>query len=334
MFSLRNKELQRLLFVATATIILFSIIGFSIGKNLGILLLLQGLLLSTYFFSFSIYRYSQIKKLSKYLSRIRQGESSLDLRDNKEGELSILKNEIYKVTVMLSEYNERLKEDKILLAEHMANISHQLKTPLTSMMVMVDLLKDENLPLDKRKQFTAKIYSQLERIEWLVTSLLTISKLDAGVLKMKAEKVKGEDLIQASIEPLLIPLEIKDITFHLEGGHNYLYCDRHWTREAILNILKNCIEHTKPGGRLEITISDNPLYSGLKIRDTGVGIAKEDLPHIFTRFYRGKNSSNDSVGIGLSMSYSIIQNQGGDITVNSLVGKGSVFYIKLYKSVI
>lgn len=334
MFSLKNKELQRLLVLIIITILIFSFIGLSMGEEAGILLLSQGILLCIYFLFFSMNRYGQIKRLSTYLRRIRQGEHSLDIRDNKEGELSILKNEIYKVTIMLSEYNEKLKEDKLQLADHMANISHQLKTPLTSMMVMIDLLKDENLPLEKRKQFTSKIYSQLERIEWLVTSLLTISKLDAGVLEMKPAKVRAEDLIQSAIEPLLISLEIKEIAFQVSESNNIIYCDFHWTREALLNIFKNCMEHTKPGGRLEIMVSDNPLYSEIKIKDTGAGISKKDLPHIFTRFYRGENSSKDSVGIGLSLSKSIILSQGGDITLESEIGKGSTFYVRLYKSVI
>jgi signal transduction histidine kinase len=334
MLSLRNKELRNILILSITSVLIFTLLGLWISVEVALLLVLQGILLIFLFFSFTLYRYRNIKKLSTYLRRIHQGEHSLDIRDNVEGELSILKNEIYKVTSMLSEYNEKLKKDKILLADHMADISHQLKTPLTSMLVTVDLLKDRNLPKDKYDQFVSNIYSQLERIKWLVTSLLTISKLDAGVLEMKPVKTKAHDLIRSAIEPLLIPLEIKDISYHIKGGDNYLYCDLHWTREAIINILKNCMEHTPSGGQLFIEINNNPLYSEIIIKDTGIGISKADLPHIFTRFYRGKNSSKDSVGIGLSMSKSIIRGQGGDITVDSREGKGSIFNIKLYKSVI
>ncbi len=331
---LRNKEIRLIVLLAVIIILMFSTIGFLESFQMALILLLEGILLLILFLLFTFYRYKQIQRLSTYLKRIRQGESSLDIRDNKEGELSILKNEIYKVTNMLSEYNEKLRDDKDLLADHIADISHQLKTPLTSMMVMTDLLQDENLPAEKRKQFTSKISSQLKRIEWLVSSLLTISKLDTGVIEMKKENVNARDLIESSLEPLLIPLELREITYKIKGKENIIYCDKHWTVEAMVNILKNCMEHTSSGGYLEITSSDNPLYSEIKIRDTGAGIAKEDLPHIFTRFYRGKNSSKDSVGIGLSMSKSIIKNQGGDITVESEANKGSMFYIKLYKSVV
>lgn len=330
----KNKELRRIMILAVITILVFSLIGLTIGNNVAYLLLFQGILFTVFFLLFTLYRYYQIQKLSTYLRRIRQGEHSLDIRDNEEGELSILKNEIYKVTSMLYEYNEKLKGDKALLADYMADISHQLKTPLTSLMVMTDLLQDENLPAEKRQQFNSQISSQLKRIEWLVSSLLTISKLDAGVIEMQPENVGAANLINSSIEPLLIPLEIREISYQVSGEEHVIYCDKHWTREAILNILKNCMEHTGAGGRLEIIVSDNPLYSEIKISDTGVGIEKADLPHIFTRFYRGKNSSNNSVGIGLSMSRSIIRNQGGDITAESAIGKGSRFFIKLYKSVV
>ena len=222
MLSLRNKELRNILILSITSVLIFTLLGLWISVEVALLLVLQGILLIFLFFLFTLYRYRNIKKLSTYLRRIRQGEHSLDIRDNVEGELSILKNEIYKVTSMLSEYNEKLKKDKILLADHMADISHQLKTPLTSMLVTVDLLKDRNLPKDKYDQFVSNIYSQLERIKWLVTSLLTISKLDAGVLEMKPVKTKAYDLIRSAIEPLLIPLEIKDISYHIKGGDNYL----------------------------------------------------------------------------------------------------------------
>ncbi|NMB42688.1 MAG: HAMP domain-containing histidine kinase [Clostridiales bacterium] len=334
MISLRNKELRRVIIFSIIIVLGFTLISLIFDQKFVFLLFLQGICLLIIFLSFSLARYRQIKKLSTYLARVRQGEPSLDIRDNQEGELSILKNEIYKVTSMLSEYNERLIKDKAQLADHMADISHQLKTPLTSMMVMTDLLRDDDLPAEKRKEFVTKISSQLERIEWLVTSLLTISKLDAGVIEMKLKDVVSKDLIEASLEPLLITLELRDISYSLIGGENIIHCDKHWTREAIINILKNCIEHTSLGGKLSIVVNDNPLYSEIIIRDTGSGIHKDDLAYIFTRFYRGKNSSKDSVGIGLSMSKSIIQSQGGDISVESQVGKGSTFRIKLYKTVV
>jgi signal transduction histidine kinase len=268
------------------------------------------------------------------LRRICAGEHSLDIRDNVEGELSILKNEIYKVTLMLSEYNKQLQHEKLRLSEHMADISHQLKTPLTSMMVLADLLGNRGLPPEKRHEFTVRISSQLKRIEWLVSSLLKMARLDAGVIKMKREEVNVRTLIENALKTLLIPMEIKEITCSVTGEDKVLICDLQWTTEAIINILKNCIEHTQKHDKIEITAEDNPIYFEIRISDNGPGIAKEDLPHIFTRFYKGKNASPDSVGIGLAMAKSIIKEQNGDITVKSREGSGTTFFIRLYKAAI
>lgn len=330
----RNKEIKRFAVVISVLTIVLVIVGFSNSSEAGILVLITAFLLCLAFFTFTAYRYRQIRKLSDYLRRICAGEHSLDIRDNVEGELSILKNEIYKVTLMLSEYNKRLQREKLRLSEHMADISHQLKTPLTSMMVMVDLLGNEDLPPEKRREFTARVSSQLKRIEWLVSSLLKMARLDAGVVKMKRERVTFRALIENALKPFLIPMEVKDITCTVRGEDEVLTCDLQWTTEAIINILKNCIEHAPENGKIEIAAQDNPLYFEIRISDNGPGISKEDLPHIFTRFYRGKNASPDSVGIGLAMARSIIKEQNGDITVESREGRGTTFSIRLYKAVI
>jgi len=330
----RNREIKRFtasLFTVSA---ILAITGFSISIEAGILVLITAFLLCLTFFAFTVYRYRQIRRLSDYLRRICAGEHSLDIRDNVEGELSILKNEIYKVTLMLSEYNKKLQSEKLRLSEHMADISHQLKTPLTSMMVMVDLLGDEDLPPEKRREFVARLSSQLKRIEWLVSSLLKMARLDAGVVKMKRERVKMHTLIENALRPLLIPMEVKDIAYTVTGEDEMLTCDVQWTTEAIINILKNCVEHVPEHGRIGIAARDNPLYFEIRISDNGPGISKEDLPHIFTRFYRGKNASPDSVGIGLAMARSIIKEQNGDVTVESREGRGTTFFIRLYKAVV
>ncbi|AUS97026.1 two-component sensor histidine kinase [Clostridium thermosuccinogenes] len=330
----RNGEIRILLVSVSIISAILIAGGFVAGVITGFFVLLSVFLLCLVFFLFTAWRYRHIAKLSQYLRRISAGEYSLDIRDNREGELSILKSEIYKVTLMLSQYNEQLKKEKLLLSSQMADISHQLKTPLTSMMVMADLLRDEKLPEEKRREFTSHIHAQLERIEWLVSSLLKMSKLDAGVLEMNPREISARTLIEKALSPLLISMEIKDISYSITGEDRVIKCDLQWTAEALINILKNCIEHTPEGGRIDISIQDNPLYSEIKIADNGPGISKEDLPHIFTRFYRGKNASPDSVGIGLAMSLSIIRNQQGDITVESKPGQGSTFFIRLYKSVI
>ncbi|HIW73010.1 MAG TPA: HAMP domain-containing histidine kinase [Firmicutes bacterium] len=286
-------------------------------------------------FLFQYWKYRQIGRLADYLTRINAGEYDLDVRDNAEGELSILKNEIYKTTTRLAEYNETLRREKVRLADAMSDISHQLKTPLTSMMVMADLLRDDSLPAGKREEFTARLLAQLERIQWLVSSLLKLSKLDVGTAGMKQETVRLKETVEKAAAPLRIPMELKEQRLVLEGPEEAVFQgDLSWTAEALLNVMKNCMEHTPPGGEVRVEWSDNPLYAQIRISDNGEGIDKADLPHIFTRFYRGKNASGDSVGIGLAMAKSILSQQHGEITVSSERGKGTAFRIRMYKTVI
>ncbi len=331
---LRHREVQVFLLVLLSLSLFFIVAGFLISTPTGILVTAVTVTFGLAFLVFTTHRYRQIRRLSEYLRRISTGEHDLDIRDNTEGELSILKSEIYKVTLMLSEYNQRLLHEKLLLSDQMADISHQLKTPLTSMLMMLDLLRDEQLPAAKRREFTAHVRTQLERIEWLVSALLKMSKLDAGVVEMKLAPVPAKILLNNALRPLLIPMEVKEISFSVREQGELINCDLPWTTEALINILKNCMEHTPLGGSIAILVQDNPLYSEVKIADNGAGIEKQDLPHIFTRFYRGRNANKDSIGIGLAMSRSIIRSQHGDISVESKPGQGSTFYIRFYKSVV
>lgn len=284
---------------------------------------------------FTQWRYREIEKLSGYLQKISSGDFQLDVRDNYEGELSILKSQIYKVTKMLSEQGTLLQEDKAKLTNAISDISHQLKTPLTSMMVMADLLRDKNLDDQKRSEFTRNLQVQLERMEWLVSSLLKLSKIDAGTIMFKKEKVMVRELVQNAVEPLLVPMDIKMQSLNIQGDDKATFFgDYNWTTEALINIIKNCVEHTAEEGEISIHFSENALFTEITIADSGKGISKEDLPYIFKRFYKGKNASDDSVGIGLAMAHSIITSQKGDIEVQSQPGIGTKFHIKFYKQVI
>jgi signal transduction histidine kinase len=309
-------------------------VSFVYDPTAGILMLITSTLLIIMSFFFTHKRYRDIKKLSGYLRRIYGGEYSLDIRDNTEGELSILKNEIYKVTLILSKQAELLEAEKEQLAGSLSDISHQLKTPLTSMMVMADLLSRSDLKPEKRSEFTKNLEQQLERMEWLLTSLLKLSKIDAGTVEFKKDDIKVGRLIQQALKPLLIPLELKSIELRVKGDEEATFTgDFNWITEAIINVMKNCIEHTGSGGTLLIHYKENPLYTEIAISDNGSGIDKEDLPYIFKRFYKGKNANEDSVGIGLAMANSIITSQNGDIAVSSKINEGTRFVIKFYKQV-
>lgn len=276
---------------------------------------------------------SSISNISKYINRLLNKDYALDIIDNDEGSLSALKNDIYKITVMLKEQNEVLKQDKMQLANNLADISHQLKTPLTSMLIMSDLLQKEDLSKADRKKFLEVIRSQLKRIEWLVSSLLKMAKLDAKTVEFKKEKIYADDLILKAVEPVNMLIKDKNQQFILCGDNPILEIDINWTSEALLNILKNCCEHTPIGGQLKAEIFDSVMYTEIVISDNGEGISSKDLPFIFERFYRASKSSDDSVGIGLAMSYSILTSQEASVHVRSRLNVGTAFSIRFYKQV-
>ncbi len=333
---LRNREFQ--IYLGASMLVALLGAGMAViffPPVAGLVVLAVAAVMAGFFIVFTKWRYREIEKLSGYLRRISSGEYSLDVRDMREGELSILKNEIYKVTRMLSEHRSLLQQEKVNLTNAISDISHQLKTPLTSMTVMADLLEDANLDEKKRAEFTGNIQTQLERLDWLVSSLLKLSKIDAGTVKFKKDKVSVRRLIDKAAEPFLIPMDIKAQTLKISGDESASFIgDLNWTTEAVVNILKNCIEHTGEGGEISIRFSENALFTEIIISDNGKGIAKEDLPYIFKRFYKGKNAGEDSVGIGLAMAHSIISGQKGDISVVSKEGEGTSFRIKFYKQVI
>ncbi|MCL1807079.1 MAG: HAMP domain-containing histidine kinase [Oscillospiraceae bacterium] len=273
-------------------------------------------------------RNKKIAELSLYLQRITNGDRSFDIRTNKEGELSILKNEIYKVTHALTEQAEALQKDKLELASALSDISHQLKTPLTALGVMADLLEDDALPADKRKEFIENLHAGLSRMEWLVLTLLKLARLDADAAALKQENIALADLIGKALSPLLIPIEVKELTVTVKGEKLITACDMDWTAEALGNILKNAIDNTPQGGTIAIAYGENPLYTYITVRDGGPGIDKEDMPHLFKRFYRGKNANPDSVGIGLALSLAVMRKQNGDIEAEN--DNGAVFTLKFY----
>ena len=278
-------------------------------------------------------RYRDIQALNDYLSQVLSGNYDLAIASNEEGELSILKNNIYKTTVLLKGQNEQLRTDKIYLAEALADISHQLKTPLTSMMVMNDLLEGE-IEDAKHKQFIDIQKQQLDKMNWLIQNLLKLSKLDAGTVEVRNDTISVETVIEDSLRPFLIQMELKEIRLEKHVGEMTFRGDRNWTSEALQNIIKNCLEHMQPGGELCIAANETTLYTAIIIKDDGCGIEEIDLPHIFERFYHGKDASTESVGIGLALAKSIIEKQRGKILVTSTVGVGTTFEIRFYKAIV
>lgn len=275
----------------------------------------------------------KIKEITKMISKINNRQFDIDINDFNEGELSILKNEISKTTIMLRQVADNSVKDKLNLKDSLGDISHQLKTPLTSITIMIDNILDNPDMNEKiRKKFLINIKREILNINFLVMSLLKLSKFDANVVKFNKESVYLKDIIIESIKNVSMIKELKNITIKVSGDDNIkLLCDFKWQVESITNILKNSIEHTSEYGTVEVNYSENKLYTRILIKDNGKGIDSGDLPHIFDRFYKGENGSDDSFGIGLSLSKTIIEKEGGSITVKSTPNIGTIFTIKYLK---
>ena len=275
----------------------------------------------------------KIKEITKMISKINNRQFDIDINDFNEGELSILKNEISKTTTMLRQVADNSVKDKLNLKDSLGDISHQLKTPLTSITIMIDnILDSPDMDEKTRKKFLINIKREILNINFLVMSLLKLSKFDANVVKFNKESVYLKDIIIESIKNVSMIKELKNITIKVSGDDNIkLLCDFKWQVESITNILKNSIEHTSEYGTVEVNYSENKLYTRILIKDNGKGIDSDDLPHIFDRFYKGKNGSDDSFGIGLSLSKTIIEKEGGSITVKSTPNIGTIFTIKYLK---
>ena len=274
----------------------------------------------------------EIKRIVKCIKEINKKNYAINIEDNTEDELSILKNEIYKTTVMLKEMAESSKDDKLRLKDSLSDISHQLKTPLTSINIMLDnILDNPNMDADTKEKFIQSIKREVTNISNLATEILKLSKFDANVVRFENKEVLVKDIIKKAISNVEMMAEIKNVEIKVVFHDNVkLVCDLNWQVEAIINILKNCIEHSSENSFINIEVIDNKIYKEIIIKDSGEGIDKKDLLHIFERFYKGKNSSKDSVGIGLALAKKIIEMNNGSISVNSVKGKGTIFTIRYY----
>ena len=279
--------------------------------------------------------YQKIHRITQYLHQAAKGETPSPLLEAEEGSFGYLANESTKVVHSLYRKASQSDEDKAALSRAISDISHQIKTPITSMTMLTDILLEQPVPEAQRVLFLQRIQAQLGRIKWLVDALLKLSKLDSGSVVMEKKTISCETLLEQCMLPLYPILQQRQITYLPSGQLNTCFVgDLSWMTEAVGNVIKNCIEHTPPHGKLYIQASGNPLYTELQIRDTGEGIDPEDIPHLFERFYRGKNASPDSVGIGLALSRSIIEQQNGVIDVSSTLKKGSCFSIRMYHGVV
>lgn len=328
-----NRELRYGLIAFTVVIAIMATIGFCVSALTGILILAACLIAVAIFLLTERYRYRKLQKLTADLDKLLISGTPLPIADYDEGELSILANQIQKITLLLKESAEVVKADKKYLADSLADISHQLRTPLTSMNLTASMLRNPELSTEKRIELSRELRNLLARTDWLVETLLKISKLDAGTVKLIQNPVLVKDLIARAAEPLAIPMDLRNQRLIVHCKEEAFVGDPVWTAEALGNILKNCMEHTPEGGNVTVTASETALYTQIEVQDTGSGFDPKDIPHLFERFYKGSNASENSYGIGLALARTVITSQNG--SVQAMNGdSGAKFVIKFYKQVI
>ena len=273
----------------------------------------------------------EINEVIKIIEEINNKNYSFKMKDINEEDLSLLKNEIYKTTIMLNEISEISKKDKKELEESLEDISHQLKTPLTSILIMIDtLLDDDDMDQNTREDFLRNMKREVMNINFLVKSILKLSRLDINTVKFISKKESVKEIINEAILNVSLLSDLKNVKIETNLSDSFINCDYKWQIEALTNILKNSVEHSYENNKVLIESSENNAYVKITIKDFGTGIAKEDINHIFERFYKGKDSDYDSIGIGLALSKSIIEKQNGKISVES-GENGTTFTIKYFK---
>ena len=331
----RNKEIKRLSYILFCICTVIILAGFLVSAAAGAFSAVSCGALCLCFFIFMRRRYRNIAGLCEQIDIVLHGGESLDIEECDEGELAILRSEIHKMTIRLREHADILDKEKNYLSESMADIAHQLRTPLTSMNMIVSFMADKNLDTERRIVLARELESLLLRVDWLITTLLKISKIDAGTAVFRREKVMVSELIQKASEPFTVPLELKNIELEISGDDSsYFIGDLKWSAEAISNIIKNCIEHTDEGGKIVICYSTNALFSEIMISDNGNGINEEDLPHIFERFYQGRNTQEGNYGIGLALCRMILSKQNASVKAENIKTGGVRFIIRFYYHIV
>ena len=310
-----------------------------------------GLIVTVIFMILTDRRYRALANMAANLDRVLAGERDIRLRDMSEGELAILSSEIDKVIARLNLTVDELQAEKLALSDALADISHQLKTPLTSIAISTELIRDRLSARGDSEDLVERlrlIQTLQARVEDLVSALLKLARIDAGVIKLVCGDVDARELVRKSFEPLAIAFDIADVRFSadVQDGASY-EGDLTWSVETLENILKNCMEHTPAGGCVSVRVTEDVLACRIRIEDTGPGIAESDLPHIFERFYRGSRDANATpsevnpagVGIGLALSKSLVTAQGGTLTAENLRDEngnitGAAFNLVFFKTVV
>jgi len=327
---MRNKEVRNLLVLLLLLAAAAAFKGFAMSLAAGILVATTSTALILIFMLFTRRRYRRLAALSVQIDQILHGNDSLQIEDLDEGELSILATEIQKMTVKLREQADSLRRDKLYLSDSIADIAHQIRTPISSIGILTTLLAQAGAEGARSQELLREQETLLAHVDWLVTALLKISRIDAGTAVFVQQDISLASLIEKALQPFAINLELHDIEIEAEVSGS-VRCDPAWTAEAISNVVKNCIEHSSYGSAIRIEASENTVFSQIVISDSGSGISEADLPHVFERFYRGSGADNGNFGVGLALSRMILSEQNGTIQAQNNIPQGARFTIKLYR---
>lgn len=330
---MRNPEIKKGIVVFILLSILMSLCGCFISIWCSVYVLACCLILFVFYYASTKKRYEKISGLTDEITKVLHNGNLIIIDDFNEGELSILANEVKKLFAKLREQNENLKKEKILLSDSLADISHQLRTPLTSINIVLSLLSTPELSDERRFELVSELMSLLSATDKLVTMLLKIAKIDASAVEFQENEVRVSDCVKNAVSVLEIALELKNQKLEVEIGDEAFIGDADWTSEAISNILKNCMEHTPENGTIKLEAEETPIYTKICISDNGGGINEKDLPHLFERFYKGSNSVSGNFGIGLNLAYLILSGQNGTLRAYNH-NDGACFEMKFYKSVV
>ncbi len=331
---LRNREVRRELLAWCAVTAAVTVAGFFVSPVCAGFAAGGAVCAGVVHAMFLRRRYRDLAELCESIDRVLHGQEEFLLSDNEEGELSILRSEIRKMTVRLREAADLLRQDKKRLSDAMADISHQLRTPLTSMQLTLSLLASDSLPDKRRLALTYELRESLERVDWLVKTLLKLSGIDAGTISFASEERTVAEWVARAVEPFAIPMELREQKLTLRVGEERFRGDLRWCAEALENLLKNCMEHTPAGGEIRVESQETALFVELTVRDSGTGFDKRDLPRLFERFYRGKNAAKGSAGIGLAFARAVLEAQGASIRAENPPEGGALFRIRFPKGVV
>ncbi|SFN53927.1 sensor histidine kinase [Proteiniclasticum ruminis] len=329
----RNKEIRLLFLFQSVLLLAFLSFHVLFEENTVLILALYGAASMMFYLYFTKRRYQKIDLLTKEVDQVLFQDQFTPISQYEEGELSILRTQIHKMNLKLQENQSALQKEKVHLVESLQDISHQVRTPLTTLFLLAERLKEEDLPAHRRRSLLQEEVRHLRQIDWLIGSLLKMAKLDADTAVFEEKNVQVEELLLKALDPLRIPLELRnqEVVLHLEPGASFLG-DLSWSAEAVTNLLKNAMEHMEPGKKIIVEARENVLFTEVVQKDEGPGIPEEDLPHLFERFYKGKNAKENSVGIGLALSRMILTKQKGTLKAENALEGGAKFTLRIYKS--